>query len=195
MRFSFTCVLAAVMALAAGAGAQEILQPPYGMRWGDSPEKMIEWAGRHHLDIHIFMPGDQAGLRVVRIESRDGVIPETEVRSVEGRFLRGRMIELAAHYDDPELPFELMLARFDKFRKELAAAHGAMQPNRAAREVEDGFVIRTRSFHREPVKGLFLLLTLTTIEDQARGGGKARYSVIYRNENLRADLDRPTPGR
>jgi hypothetical protein len=165
------------------------------MRWGDSPEKMIEWATRHSMDVHIFLPGDQPGMRVVRIEPRTGMIPETDVRSIEGRFLKGRMIELTQHHDDPELPFELMLARFEKLKRELSTAHGALHANRALREVEDGFVIRTRSFHREPVKGLFLLLTLTSIEDQERGGGKARFSVLYRNENLRTELERPAGGR
>jgi hypothetical protein len=165
------------------------------MRWGDSPEKMIEWAARHSMDVHIFLPGDQPGMRVVRIEPRSGMIPETDVRSLEGRFLKGRMIELAVHYDDPEVPFELMLARFEKLKRELSAAHGALQANRVLREVEDGFVVRTRSFHREPVKGLFLMLTLTSVENQERGGGKARYSVLYRNENLRMELERPAGGR
>lgn len=188
-------VAAAAVCATAGARAQELLQPPFGMRWGDSPEKIIDWAAKHSLDVHIFLPGDQPGLRVVRIEPRTGMIPETDVRSVEGRFLKGRMIEMVSHYDDADASFELMLARFEKARRHLSTTHGDLQANRVLRKVEDGFVIRTRSFHREPVKGLFLLLTLTSIENQAQGGGKARYSVVYRNENLKAELLRPSDGR
>jgi len=172
---------------AVGARAQAILHPPYNMRWGDSPEKMIQWAGRHHMDVHITMPGNQPDLRIVRIQPAEGFIPDTRIRSAEGRFLHGRMFEFTAHYEDPEAPFEVMMTRFEELRRNLSAEHGAMLANRALREVDDGFVIRTRSFHREPVKGLFLLLTLTTIEDQARAS-RARYSLVYRNENLKAEL-------
>ncbi|MFU8894398.1 MAG: hypothetical protein ACNA8L_12310 [Luteolibacter sp.] len=170
-----------------GARAQAPVQPPYNMRWGDSPEKMIQWAARHTMDVHITMPGDQPDLRIIRISPANGFIPETDVRAVEGRFLHGRMFELAAHYDDPEAPFEVLMTRFEDLRRKLAAEHGAMLANRVLREVDEGFVIRTRSFHREPVKGLFLLLTLTTIEDPARAS-RARFSLVYRNENLKAEL-------
>ena len=99
------------------------------------------------------------------------------------------MFEFAAHYEDTEATYEIMMARFEKLRRDLAGEHGDFLANRELRKVDDVYVIRTRSFHREPVKGLFLLLTLTTIEDQQRGGGKARYSLVYRNENLMTELE------
>lgn len=173
---------------AGGAMAQAPLQPPYDMRWGDSPEKMIQWASRHSMDVRITMPGDQPDLRIIRIGPATGMVPEADgVRAVEGRFLNGRMFEFSAHYEDPEAPYEVMMARFEDLRRTLATEHGNLLANRALREMEDGFVIRTRSFHREPVKGLFLLLTLTTIEDRDRGS-RARFSLVYRNENLLAEL-------
>jgi hypothetical protein len=175
-------------ALPAAAVAQAPLQPPYDMRWGDSPEKLIQWASKHSMDVHITMPGDQPDLRIIRIRPSQGMVPETDrVRSIEGRFLHGRMFELAAHYEDAEAPYEVMLTRFEELRRRLSVEHGALAANRVLREVEEGFVIRTRSFHREPVKGLFLLLTLTTIEDPTRGS-LARFSLVYRNENLQAEL-------
>lgn len=140
------------------------------------------------MDVHISMPGDQPDLRIVRISPAKGFIPETgDVRAVEGRFLNGRMFEFTSHYDDPEAPYEVMMSRFEDIRRKLSTEHGTMLANRVLREVDDGFVIRTRSFHREPVKGLFLMLTLTTIEDQARAA-RARFSLVYRNENLKAEL-------
>lgn len=168
--------------------AQVPLHPPYEMRWGDSPEKLIQWATRHSMDVRLTMPGDQPDLRIIRISPATGMVPETEgVRSVEGRFLHGRMFEFAAHYDDPEAPYEVMMKRFEELRRKLGAEYGNLTANRVLREVDDGFVIRTKSFHREPVKGLFLLLTLTTIEDPA-GRSRGRYSVVYRNENLQAEI-------
>lgn len=183
-------VMAAVLGLPHGAAdAQVPLQPPYQMRWADSPEKLIQWASRHAMDVRIAMPGDQPHLRIVRIGPAKGMVPETEwVRAVEGRFVHGRMVELAAHYEDPEASHEVMLSRFEDLRRKLGAEYGVLAANRVLREVDEGFVIRTKSFHREPVKGLFLLLTLTTIEDPA-GRSRATYSLVYRNENLRAELE------
>ena len=139
------------------------------------------------MDVRITMPGDQPDLRIIRISPAVGFVPETKVRSVEGHFLNGRMFEFTAHYEDPEAPFEVMMTRFEDLRRTLTTEHGNLLANRVLREVDEGFVIRTRSFHREPIKGLFLLLTLTTIEDQARGS-RARFSLVYRNENLKAEL-------
>ncbi len=140
------------------------------------------------MDVQIRIPGNRPGLRIIRIEPGSGFIPDTEIRSAEGRFLHGRMFEFTTHYEDPEASFELMKGRFETHRRALAREHGPFLANRVLREAEGGFVIRTRSFHREPVKGLFVLLTLTTIENQAQGGGIARFSVVYRNENLKAEL-------
>jgi hypothetical protein len=50
-------------------------------------------------------------------------------------------------------------------------------------------VTRTQSFHREPVKGLFLLLAFTEVEDLLRKSKDARFSLIYRNDNFRKELE------
>ena len=46
--------------------AQAVLEPPMGMKWGDSPEHLIEWANRHQLDVRIDIPGKQPELRKIR---------------------------------------------------------------------------------------------------------------------------------
>ena len=61
--------LATALLLAFGrVAAQGVLEPPFGLRWGDSPEKLIAWAGRHALDVTLSLPGDQPDLRIIRIE-------------------------------------------------------------------------------------------------------------------------------
>jgi hypothetical protein len=165
-----------------------LLEPPFGLHWGDSPEKLIAWASRHTLDVTITLPGDQPGLRVVRIEPRKGFLPETKAGAVEGRFLAGKLYELTVHYFDREASADLMESRFDELRKRVVAEHGALLTNRHQRVVEDQFVTRTQSFHREPVKGLFLLLAYTEVEDLLRKSRDARFSLIYRNDNYRKEL-------
>jgi hypothetical protein len=173
----------------AAANAQAVLEPPFGLRWGDSPEKLITWASRHSLDLTISLPGDQPGLRVLKIEPRKGLLPESKAGAVEGRFLGGRLFELTVHYLDKDASADLMEARFEELRKQLGREHGALLPNRQQRSVEDQFVTRTQSFHREPVKGLFLLLAYTEVEDLLRKSKDARFSLIYRNDNFRKEIE------
>ena len=178
-----------ILLLAAGQTlAQALLEPPYGLRWGDSPEKLIAWASRHFLSVTISLPGDQPAIRIVRIEPKKGFLPETQAGAVEGRFLTGKLYELTVHYFDPDASADLMQTRFDALRKQIALEHGALLTNQQQRKVADQFVTRTQSFHREPVKGLFLLLAFTELEDLLRKSKEARFSLIYRNDNFRNEL-------
>ncbi|MBK1880848.1 hypothetical protein JIN85_00395 [Luteolibacter pohnpeiensis] len=170
------------------AHGQALVDPPFGLRWGDSPEKLIDWASRHSLDVTISLPGDQPALRVVRIQPRSGYLPDTKAAAVEGRFLTGRMYELTVDYSDPSATSDIILARFEDLRKQLGAEYGALTTDRKNRTMEDQYVTRTESCHREPVKGLILLLALTEVEDLLRQKSEAKVSLIYRNENLRLEL-------
>ncbi|RYD64701.1 MAG: hypothetical protein EOP83_09105 [Verrucomicrobiaceae bacterium] len=109
---------------------------------------------------------------------------------MEGRFHTGRLFEVTVHYRDPAAKAEEMETRFNKLKKELAGEYGALSANRQDRTIKEQFATRTLSFHREPVKGLFLLLAYTEIEDQLRQTREATFSLLYRNDNLRQDLEK-----
>jgi hypothetical protein len=190
MRVCFAkLVLVAMVFLVAGrVAAQAIIEPPFGLRWGDSPEKLIAWASRHSLDVTILLPADEPAMRVVKVAPKKGFLPESQSSAVEGRFLTGKLFELAVHYADPDASSELMEARFIALRKQVAHEHGPLLANQQKRAVEDQFVTRTQSFHREPVKGLFLLLAMTEVEDLLRKSKDSRFSLIYRNDNYREQL-------
>ena len=170
--------------------AQALLDPPFGLRWGDTPEKLIDWASRHSLDVNISLPGDQPALRVLRISPKTGNLPGTAAQSVEGRFHSGRLFEVTVHYRDTAATADQMEARFNKLKKALTAEYGALTANRQVRNIKDDFATRSLSFHREPVKGLFLLLAYSEIEDQTRHSREATFSLLYRNDNLRQDLEK-----
>jgi hypothetical protein len=170
--------------------AQALIEPPFGLHWGDSPEKLLGWASRHALDVTIVLPGDQAALRIVKIQPRKGMLPESQAAAVEGRFLSGKLYELTVHYVDPEASADAIAARFAALRKQLSAAHGALIADQQQRTVEDKFATKTLSFHRESVKGLFLLLALTEVEDLLRQSKEARFSLIYRNENFKDEVQK-----
>jgi hypothetical protein len=178
-------ILWSVLVPALGQG---VLEPPFGLHWGDSPEKLITWASRHSLDVNISLPGDQPAMRILKIEPKKGFLPDSQAAAVEGRFLAGKLYELTVHYLDPEASADLMEARFEALRKQVVQQHGTLLTNQQQRSVEDQFVTRTQSFHREPVKGLFLLLAFTEVEDLLRKTKVARFSLIYRNDNFRNEL-------
>lgn len=183
-------VLTGLWCGAACASAQAVLEPPFGLRWGDTPEKLIAWASRHSLDVNISLPGDQPALRILKISPRKGNLPGAKSQALEGRFHSGRLYELTVHYRDPEAGTDVMEARFNQLKKELSTEYGALSANRQDRTVKDGFATRSVSFHREPVKGLFLLLAYTSVEDQLRKTSEATFSLLYRNDNLRQDLEK-----
>jgi hypothetical protein len=170
------------------AVAQAIVEPPFGLRWGDSPQKLIDWAARHSLDVNLSLPGDQPALRVMRIQPRKGLLPETQAGAVEGRFMSGKLFEVTVHYFDAEASAEVMTDRFETLKKQITVDQGKLVTNQQQRAVEDQFVTRTQSFHREPVKGLFILLAFTEVEDLLRKKREARFSLIYRNDNLKAEI-------
>jgi hypothetical protein len=186
-------VLCGVLGMFLAAGtcmAQAEMNPPFGLNWGDSPEKLVAWATRQSLDLNIMQPGDQPELRILKIQPSKGFLPEHKASALEARFLNGRLYELTVHYFDPDASADLMEARFEEMRRELTARHGALTANQQERSVVDKFATRKISFHREPVKGMMLLLVFTEVEDLLRQSKEARFSLVYRNDNLRLELSK-----
>ena len=174
---------------AGSAAAQAVLKPPFGLRWGDSPEKLVGWAEKHDLNITITLPGNQDGLSLLRISSDKGFLPNHKASALEGRFLGGRLYELTVHYADSKASAAQMEAQFEALKREMSKEHGQFRANQQKRTVADQFVTRTQSFHREPVKGLFLLMAYTEVEDLLRKSKSGRFSLIYRNDNFRLKLE------
>lgn len=168
--------------------AQRIIEPPFGMRWGDTPEKLIAWSTKHSLDHSIFIPGKQPSFRVVRVQPEHGLLPDSSASAIEGMFLNGGLYELTVHYTDPEASAEIMEERFEKLRKQITLEQGELKPNQQRRVVSDQFVTRTQSFHREAIRGVFLLIAWTEVEDLLRKTRVARFSLIYRNDNFKDEL-------
>jgi hypothetical protein len=127
-------------------------------------------------------------LRILKIQPRKEFLPGTQAGAVEGRFLSGKLFELAVHYFDFAASSDVMEARFESLRKQVSIEHGALLPDHQQRTVVDQFATRTQSFHREPVKGLFLMLAFTEVEDLLRKSKDARFTLIYRNDNFRTEL-------
>lgn len=119
-----------------------------------------------------------------------GSLPDSPADAVEGRFLHGRLFEVTVHYRPANADANRVDGDFQKLKRELISEYGELTANRTDRTVQDRFATRTLSFHREPVKGLFLLLAFTEVEDLLRQKREAAFSLIYRNDNFREDLER-----
>lgn len=182
-------ILVCVVVGGGSARGQSPLAPPFGLRWGDTPEHFITWAEKHALDVTITLPAAQPSLRILRATTVQAKsLPESTASALEARYLKGRLFEVTEHYADPALPTELFEAQFEETRKRLTRDHGPLLANQRERKVEDHFVTSTRAFHREPVKGLMLMLVCTELEDSLRKSKSSRYSILYRNENLRKEM-------
>lgn len=182
-------VLIAWLALVAPLAAQAVLTPPFGLAWGDSPEKLIDWASRHELDVRITIPGKKPDLRVFRIQAPKGPLPSSNARAVEARFHSGRLFEMTVHYGSAEKDADRTEGQFNEMKRKLALKHGDFVPNQQENKTEDNFATRTLSFHHEPVKGLFLNIVFTEMEDLLRKTREASFSLLYRNDNLLQQLE------
>lgn len=168
---------------------QAVLEPPFGLKWADSPEGLIDWAREHTLDVNIGIPGAAPEQRLIRVNREDGPLPGSTARAVEARFQAGRLYEVTVHYGDASESVQVVERQFNELRRRLGIEHGKLTANQQNRTVEDGFATRTVSFHREPVRGLFLLLALTEVEDILREDREATFSLIYRNDNLKKRIE------
>ncbi|MBB5353389.1 hypothetical protein HNR46_003646 [Haloferula luteola] len=178
-------ILVLVLAMAKLASAQAVLEPPLGMKWGDRPERLIAWADERKLDVSIDLPAASPHLRVIRLRRDKGTIPGVEASSIEARYEDGRLIEITVTRGGEGTDAESLEAAFHTERKRLAAEHGPLTANHQEKSVSNQFSTVTTSYHREPVRGLFLLIAFTRIEDLLRHQSEAELSILYRNENLR----------
>jgi hypothetical protein len=174
--------------LSAQVYGQALLSLPFGLHWGDSPEKLITWATAQAMNVNISLPADQPTLRVLKITPAKGRLPDSKASAMEGRFLSGKLYEVTVHYADSTEAVEQTEVHFETLRRSLAREGGPLLTNQQRRTVEDQFVTRIQSFHRESIKGLFLLLAYTEVEDLLRKSKSAEYSVLYRNDNYRNEI-------
>lgn len=167
-----------------GAHAQALLSPPFGLKWGDNPSKLLEWADQHQLDITINLPGKQPDKRHIIIKGQNSTLPGHQASSVEARFNKGMLYEMTLHYADPTLSAVQAKAKFLNAKKALTARHGPFKLSANRNHNEDGFLTQSVSYHVEPVSGLFLMITYTEVTDSYRKSSKSKFSLIYRNDNL-----------
>ncbi len=187
-RITKRLLLAMGLLLVASAGqrlaAQAILAPPFGLQWGDTPDKVLDWAETKKLDVNIRIPGNRPEIRELRISSASGPLPGHQAYALEARYHWGKLYEVTLHYGAPGMKPAEVRAAFAKLKTAMAAKHGVFAPNNKQEKKEDGFVRQSVSYHVEPVAGLLLLMSLTEVEDTLRKKQSVRFSLLYRNQNI-----------
>jgi hypothetical protein len=169
----------------ASSEAQALLSPPFGLKWGDTPEKLFSWAERQSLDVTLSLPGHQRDERHVIIKKASGNMPSHDARSLEARFNKGKLYEVVLNYDDPTIGFSQMKLKFNEARRTLTANHGQFKLSGKNRTTsKDKFTTDAISYHIEPVSGLFLMLSYTEVRDGLRNTRKATFSITYHNDNV-----------
>ena len=164
--------------------AQAILAPPFGLHWGDTPDKILDWARDKHLDVHLKIPGDRPEIREIRVSSLKGSLPGHEAYALDTRYHLGKLYEVTLHYGAPEMKVSKVRADFEKVKRVMSTKHGKMLPDNKQEKKSGGLIRRAVSYHVEPVSGLLLLIVFTEVEDTVRKKTTARFSLLYRNENI-----------
>lgn len=170
--------------LVSGAYGQALLAPPFGLQWGDTPDKILDWAEAQKLDVVVRIPGKRPELRDIRVSAEKGPLPGQEAYALDTLYHMGKLYEVTVHYGAPGMRPGEVKAAFEKLKRELAARHGDFVPNNTQEKRGDGLVRSSVSYHVEPVAGLLLLLAYTEVEDTVRKKRSARFSLLYRNENV-----------
>ena len=180
-------VVLAVLLLGMGGQrlvAQAILAPPFGLQWGDTPDKILDWARDKHLDVNLKIPGDHPEIRDIRVSAIKGSLPGHQAYALDTRYHLGKLYEVTVHYGAPQMKVSKVRADFERLKTVMVGKHGELVPNNKQEKKSDGLIRRAVSYHVEPVSGLLLLMVFTEVEDTVRKKRSARFSLLYRNENI-----------
>lgn len=171
-----------------GLYGAEPLQPPFGLSWGDSPTRLVDWAVRTKLDQVIKAPADRPRLKVLMVSPAKGTLPGHDATTLEARFMDGELFEVALHYNYPGKNALFVRTRFAALKKILTQRHGPFKLGARGRdEPRDGITTRSTAYQIEPAPGRNLMLVLTEVSDSKRADSSARFSVVYHNGGVLAD--------
>ena len=152
----------------------------FGLSWGDSPARLVDWAVRTNLDQVVKAPAGQPRMKILMVSAAKGSLPGHDATTLEARFLDGRLYEVTLHYNYPGRGADFVRGQFIELKKILTRRHGPFKPDGKKRSAPlGGVVTRSTAFRIEPAADRRLLLVLTDVTDVKRGDSAARFSVVY----------------
>ena len=171
----------------------EVIQLPFGLRWGDRPSKVLDWAQKEKLDASIVLPGNDPQLRIIHVSSSDGNLPGHKVRKLTTHYRGGRLFEIILHYSGDGLAVPVVKGRFLELKRQLGRDFGTFETNRIDRSNENSIRSTSESYHVEPSPGILIIGVYSEVFDDLRKTGEAKFSFIYRNQNLERAMELPAP--
>lgn len=165
--------------------AQAVLAPPFGLKWGEPPKQILDWAKRHALDVSIQLIGKAPHEKRLVIRNADETLPEHAAYALEARFYKEKLYEVVLDYTNSTSGLAQKKARFFEMKRVLSQQYGAFKLSSKNRSIEeDKYVTETTSYHVEPVSGIFLMLSYTEVRDILRDKAVAQFSIMYHNDNV-----------
>ena len=177
-----------MLGLVPSLSAAEALPPPFGLAWGDSPTRLVDWAVRTKLDQTVKAPAEKPRLKILMISAAKGALPGHDASVLEARFMDGQLFEVALHYSYPGRKADFVRGQFVELKGILTRRHGAFKPSGNLRDSpRDGIITRSTAYQNEPATKRSLLLVLTEVTDAKRGDAAARFSVVYHSDGVVED--------
>ena len=168
--------------------AAEPLLPPFGLKWGEPPDGLVDWALRSSLDQTIKVPASDPRLKVLLVSSPKGNLPGHDATTLEARFIDGMLFEVALHYTYPGRKSSFVRGQFAELKRILAQRHGPLALGAKSRkEPLAGVSSSSIAYQLEPAAGRSLMLVLTEVVDTKHGDRSARFSVVYHNGGIVED--------
>lgn len=177
--------------LTAGVCRADSVELPFGLRWGDRPSKILDWAQSEKLDADIQLPGNDRKLRIIHVSSATGTLPNHKLAGITTRYKDGRLFEITLHYSGDGQSVPTVKGQFLALKRQLGRRYGVFQTNRIDRANKDSIRTTSESYHAEPSPGILIIGVFTEVFDDLRKQGVAKFSFIYRNRNLERMLNEP----
>ncbi len=189
------CLLLVAITFAAAPSSlyADVINLPFGLRWGDRPSKVLDWAQKEKLDAVIELPGSDPQLRIIHVRPAKGNLPGHKVRELTTRYRAGRLFEIVLHYSGDDLAVPVVKGRFLELKRQLGRDYGTFETNRIDRSTENSLRSTSESYHAEPSPGILIIGVYSEVFDDLRKTGESKFSFIYRNQNLERVLNPPTP--
>ena len=163
-------------------GATEPLQPPFGLNWGDSPARLVDWAVRKKLDQTIRFPAEDPQLKILEVSPSKGTLPGHDASRLEARFMDGRLFEVCLHYTYPGRNTTFVRGQFAELKRILSQRHGPLKLGAKTRGAPvAGVESQSVAYQLEFRSASSLMLVMTEVSDAKRGDQSARFSVVYHN--------------
>lgn len=160
------------------------LSPPFGLEWGGSPARLVDWAKKSELDLLVKSPGDDPEKSILMITPPEGALPGHEATSLEARFQEARLFEVGVHYAYPGRGVDFIESRFIELKRLLSVKHGQFKLAARQKDVKDGISTTSEAYHLKPAPGYLLILARTVVVDTKRNDKAMRFSVVYHCDHL-----------